>query len=45
MVADTGATYTCVGSKYASHLPMAGKFAKTVGFWDTHSQYLLQLQG
>ena len=32
MVADTGATYTCVGSKYASHLPMAGKFAKTVGF-------------
>jgi len=32
MMADTGATYTCVGSKYASHLPMAGKFAKTVGF-------------
>ncbi|KAK0140919.1 hypothetical protein N1851_022096 [Merluccius polli] len=27
-----GATYTCVSSKYASHLPMAGTFAKTIGF-------------
>jgi len=32
MMADTGATYTCVGTKYASHLPMATKYAKTVGF-------------
>ena len=32
MMADTGATYTCVRSKYASHLPMAEKFVKTVGF-------------
>jgi len=32
MMADTGATYTCVNSKHASHLPMAGSFAKTVGF-------------
>ena len=29
---DTGAAYSCVSSKYASHLPMARKFAKTVGF-------------
>ena len=39
MMADTGATYTCVGSKYASHLPMAGKFAKTVGF-SGHTQLI-----
>ena len=38
-MADTGATYTCVGSKYASHLPMAGKFAKTVGF-SGHTQLI-----
>ena len=39
MMADTGATYTCVGSKYASHVPMAGKFAKTVGF-SGHTQLI-----
>ncbi len=29
---DTGAVYTCVNSKYASHLPLSVKFAKTIGF-------------
>ncbi|XP_054648258.1 uncharacterized protein LOC129190003 isoform X1 [Dunckerocampus dactyliophorus] len=32
MFVDTGATYTCVGPSYASHLPMSDKFVKTVGF-------------
>ena len=32
MMAYTGATYTCVGSKYASHLLMVGRFTKTIGF-------------
>lgn len=32
MMIDTGATYTCVSSNYASHLPMSGKYAKTIGF-------------
>ncbi len=32
MMVDTGAVYTCVNSNYASHLPLSGKFAKTIGF-------------
>ena len=32
MMIDTGATYTCVSPNYASHLPMSGKYAKTIGF-------------
>lgn len=32
MLVDTRAVYTCVNSNYASHLPLSGKFAKTVGF-------------
>lgn len=32
MMINTGATYTCVSSNYASHLPMSGKYAKTIGF-------------
>lgn len=32
MMVDTGATYTCVNLDYATHLPMSGKFVKTVGF-------------
>ncbi|XP_059830613.1 uncharacterized protein LOC132396762 [Hypanus sabinus] len=32
MMIDTGTTYTCVQPQYALHLPMSGKFIKTVGF-------------
>ncbi len=32
MMVDTGAVYTCVNSNYASHLPLTGKFLKTIGF-------------
>ena len=32
MLVDTGATYTCIGLKDASHLPMSDKSVKTVGF-------------
>ncbi len=32
MLVDTGAVHTCVNSNYASHLPMSGKFIKTIGF-------------
>lgn len=32
MMVDTGAMYTCVSPNYALHLPMSGKFVKTVGF-------------
>uniref|UniRef100_A0A3B3BQX6 ribonuclease H n=1 Tax=Oryzias melastigma TaxID=30732 RepID=A0A3B3BQX6_ORYME len=32
MLIDTGASYTCVSSAYAAHLPMSDKFVKTVGF-------------
>ena len=39
MMAHTGATYTCVGPSYASHLPLAGKFTKTLGFSE-HTQLI-----
>ena len=39
MMAHTGATYTCVGPNYASHLPMAGKFTKTLEF-SGHTQLI-----
>ncbi len=32
MMVDKGAVYTCVNSNYALHLPLSGKFAKTIGF-------------
>ncbi len=32
MILDTGAVYTCVNSNDVSHLPLSGKFAKTIGF-------------
>ncbi len=32
MMVDTGAVYTSVNSNYASHHPLSGKFAKTIGF-------------
>ncbi len=32
MMVDTGAVYTCVNSNYASHVPLSGKCAKTIGF-------------
>ena len=32
MMIDTGATYTCVSSKEASHLPRSGHLIKTIGF-------------
>ncbi|XP_013856482.1 uncharacterized protein LOC106512401 [Austrofundulus limnaeus] len=32
MLVDSGATFTCVHSRDAIHLPMSGKFARTIGF-------------
>ncbi len=32
MLVDTGATYTCVRPKYATHLPLSDKLIETVGF-------------
>ncbi len=29
---DTGASFSCLNPRYASHLPMSGKYIKTVGF-------------
>lgn len=33
MLVDTGATYTCVGPKKATLLPLSEKFTETVGFF------------
>ncbi|XP_016102534.1 uncharacterized protein [Sinocyclocheilus grahami] len=35
LMLDTGATYSCLNPRYASHLPMSGKYIKTVGFSGT----------
>ena len=32
MLLDTDAVYTCLNLRYASHLPLSGKFAKTIVF-------------
>ncbi len=32
MMVDTRATYMCMASPYASHLPWSGQFVKTIGF-------------
>ncbi len=32
LMLDTGASYSCLNPRYASHLPMSGKYIKTVGF-------------
>ncbi|KAL1268405.1 hypothetical protein QQF64_033768 [Cirrhinus molitorella] len=32
LLLDTGATFLCLNPTYASHLPMSGKYMKTVGF-------------
>nr|XP_054587273.1 uncharacterized protein LOC129152946 [Nothobranchius furzeri] len=32
MLVDTGATYSCIKSNYATHLPMSEKSVKTTGF-------------
>jgi len=32
MMVDSGAAFTCVQSKDAIHLPMSGKFVRTIGF-------------
>ncbi len=32
MMLDTGACFSCLNPSYASHLPMSGKYVKTVGF-------------
>ncbi len=32
LMLDTGASFSCLNPRYASHLPMSGKYMKTVGF-------------
>ncbi len=32
LMLDTGASFLCLNPRYASHLPMSGKYIKTVGF-------------
>ncbi len=32
LMLDTGASFSCLNPRYASHLPMSGKYIKTVGF-------------